>query len=505
MTGGSNVAPATTRSGSQKLAVIKRVCRSSVGKLRVRGKLRGQAPVAVQVRDKISGRMEDLGLPLVLTKQGHNQVEEFRGHLCGGDQLIARAPVDRRGPLERVDNVELVFAVRKRHVPAHGCHRVHGSREVPQSGVNSFLDVVKRGAAKRLGDTETGRKAEEFFDKIIQVPFQVPEATETALMKFLADQLKRFDIDEKKSDGAYVKLALRSVGTNPRSIKRLFNTFLLVRSIASKRGEQARDDLAVFAALCFQTSFQEDYDALQTELRKQGSKKIEANDTEAMLSGGDDSADLDPSLRSFLTVFDSVFVEGGSFGWERLNRAMDSSSVTSRSKEEVITKRGSEGDFATMVELLSQQNVLGDIQTLGIGFANDLRDDEDLPILFRSMNSDPRDWGIYCGPGEGESNFGTRIGTLRFQKKTLVLSLSSKEKEDSGWLDAKLPGLEEELTAPDGTKLALARSLKPKSPDIQVSQINAETPMEPLLRITREVARRWYELQNTVPGSDLAD
>lgn len=143
-------------------------------------------------------------------------------------------------------------------------------------------DVVVRGVAEKyennLADdnTSTAEKGRSFFDKIIQVPFKVPVARYD-IDNYVKNHLEQIYgslgtaagnvgpqeqgaggiTDQEVED--YVGLIKESVGTNPRSMNRLFNSFQLLKIIAGAKydsdggQEQPKiDDKLLFAILCLQ-------------------------------------------------------------------------------------------------------------------------------------------------------------------------------------------------------------------------------------------------------------
>ena len=93
--------------------------------------------------------------------------------------------------------------------------------------------VVSRGLAARMGvsEQELGRS---FFDKIIQVPFRMPVHAYNA-HAYVAELLTRIDVHAAPDE---VRLAAdvlrRSVGLNPRALKRQANTLLLLLKVAER-------------------------------------------------------------------------------------------------------------------------------------------------------------------------------------------------------------------------------------------------------------------------------
>lgn len=128
-------------------------------------------------------------------------------------------------------------------------------------------EVVIRGAIEKYGfasynsekidEKERSReyeKGKSFFDKIIQVPFKVPVAIYD-IKNYLKDGFNKinFNIDDIDLQD-YIDLCASSIGSNPRSLKRLLNAFLLLTFIGEGSIDLNNKDKAklLFAALCLQ-------------------------------------------------------------------------------------------------------------------------------------------------------------------------------------------------------------------------------------------------------------
>ncbi len=121
-------------------------------------------------------------------------------------------------------------------------------------------DVVCRGVEAKYGalssdEQSSAEKGRSFFDKIIQVPFKMPVARYN-IEEYVKDCFKQIRIEFNGSDdiNVYVDLIKYSIGTNPRSMKRLFNAYQLLLEIV--RTEKICDDIKnrqlLFAILCLQ-------------------------------------------------------------------------------------------------------------------------------------------------------------------------------------------------------------------------------------------------------------
>lgn len=127
--------------------------------------------------------------------------------------------------------------------------------------------VVQRGVKAKYGKDFDDEKGRNFFDKIIQVPFQVPVGNYD-LKKFFDSCVDETDIAEelKKKSDKLITLIETSVGKNPRAIKRLFNALLLLQMVDQNNEKSTGifkdgDKLQMlFAMMCLQQACQPVYD-----------------------------------------------------------------------------------------------------------------------------------------------------------------------------------------------------------------------------------------------------
>jgi len=126
--------------------------------------------------------------------------------------------------------------------------------------------VVTQGIRKKYGDVMTEDKGKSFFDKIIQLPFKMPVDLynlDNYVKRTLADFKINLDDDEKELD-IYKGLILKSIGQNPRTLKRLFNSFRLIKIIilANKGSEDKDTNRILFGILCMQMEYEDLYNYL---------------------------------------------------------------------------------------------------------------------------------------------------------------------------------------------------------------------------------------------------
>ncbi|MCL2527887.1 MAG: KAP family NTPase [Defluviitaleaceae bacterium] len=120
-------------------------------------------------------------------------------------------------------------------------------------------NVVVSGVKSKYGVDITADKGRSFFDKIIQVPFKMPVA-QYNIAGFVGETFKniaRIDCTDYDTEN-FVALINSSISNNPRSMKRLFNSYLLLLEVMGKDLDD-KDVLSkktLFAILCMQQHFE---------------------------------------------------------------------------------------------------------------------------------------------------------------------------------------------------------------------------------------------------------
>ena len=123
-------------------------------------------------------------------------------------------------------------------------------------------DVVTRGIRQKYGLDVSEEKGKSFFDKIIQLPFKVPVA-QYDIKNYVSNSLLNMNIAVSDEDiELFVHLIQTSIGLNPRSMKRLFNTYQLLDIItkSSVKGLEETDRHKIlFSIICMQMGHEKLY------------------------------------------------------------------------------------------------------------------------------------------------------------------------------------------------------------------------------------------------------
>ena len=139
-------------------------------------------------------------------------------------------------------------------------------------------DVVIKGLKPKFGELTDANEREfrSFFDKIIQLPFSMPVASYN-VDTFLVDALRKIEFftDAELDDPALAEtlseITRLSVGSNPRSLKRLTNTLALISIIneMQHQGETTPQErlgkILNYALVCVQIAYPYIYNQLTEE------------------------------------------------------------------------------------------------------------------------------------------------------------------------------------------------------------------------------------------------
>ena len=140
-------------------------------------------------------------------------------------------------------------------------------------------DVVVRGLKAKFGDqkisADNERQYRSFFDKIIQLPFNMPQRNYN-IKRYLQKSLESigyFDDNrfEKLSNDVvldkFTELVKNSTGPNPRSIIRLINSLSLIDIMQKQTNAQEKfsdeDEILSFGLICMQIAYPKIYRLLQ--------------------------------------------------------------------------------------------------------------------------------------------------------------------------------------------------------------------------------------------------
>jgi hypothetical protein len=136
-------------------------------------------------------------------------------------------------------------------------------------------DVVIKGLKPKFGELTDANEREfrSFFDKIIQLPFSMPVASYN-VDTFLVDALSKIEFFSEQELGDQMlaetlsEITRLSVGSNPRSLKRLTNTLALISIINKKQnnGENVSHEIQAktlnYALVCMQIAYPYIYNQL---------------------------------------------------------------------------------------------------------------------------------------------------------------------------------------------------------------------------------------------------
>ena len=149
-------------------------------------------------------------------------------------------------------------------------------------------EVVTSGIKQKFGNDVSAEKGRSFFDKIIQLPFKMPVASYD-IHKYVRGMMDRMNIStDEKEVSLFFNLIHCSIGFNPRSMKRLFNTYELLDIVTESTIKNIEDSVRkriLFAIICTQMCYERFYLYLTSTRIDEDtfSSMIDSNSVESVL------------------------------------------------------------------------------------------------------------------------------------------------------------------------------------------------------------------------------
>ena len=116
-------------------------------------------------------------------------------------------------------------------------------------------DVVIEGVRRKYGDNFSREKGQEFFDKIIQVPFNVPTYT-YKIGKLMEAGIERDILSNFKQVTTFTS---KCTENNPRTIKRILNSYNLMKAIFGYKSKSVEYRTCLYLIQCIQHTYNELY------------------------------------------------------------------------------------------------------------------------------------------------------------------------------------------------------------------------------------------------------
>lgn len=141
-----------------------------------------------------------------------------------------------------------------------------------------------------------------FIEKIIQIPFWIPEVdrSESVITDIVPEWEQRLGLDKEEAETLQkvVHLALR---TNPRQVKRLVNSMLIAQRILGKQGNAETDGSILLAVIGLQLQWPARFKALHIALASNPDSELLGDFSSALGESGDD-VDLSTYLNAVLPI-----------------------------------------------------------------------------------------------------------------------------------------------------------------------------------------------------------
>ena len=194
------------------------------------------------------GRLDEKTLIKMTNNEGEKDFEELKyelkemidKHIKNGKLAVFIDDLDRIEPVKAVELMEVI----KNFLDIEKCIFVYAID----------FNIVKSGVDKKYPGI-AGEKGKKFFDKIIQLSIRMPVD-----LYNIDNYVKNlFGDKHKEKIECYIELLKKSVGNNPRAIKRIYNQFELYSYIKSDILSDETTELILFSILCMQSEFDDLY------------------------------------------------------------------------------------------------------------------------------------------------------------------------------------------------------------------------------------------------------
>lgn len=194
---------------------------------------------------------DDVSLEMIKFKRNFEELVGIWANDSDGKRRVVIC-VDDLDRIEPVIALEMLEAI-KNFLDVEGCVFV----------LAVDYEVVQSGMAKKLGVDVQKSSGKSFFDKIIQLPFNMPKSSYD-LKTYLGELIKatEFPRAEKISAKYLADITRASVGSNPRSIKRVMNYARLIELIRKENKDQSKtfttlDSQVLYSMICMQIAWPE--------------------------------------------------------------------------------------------------------------------------------------------------------------------------------------------------------------------------------------------------------
>ncbi|MCB1178914.1 MAG: hypothetical protein KDK36_15120, partial [Leptospiraceae bacterium] len=187
--------------------------------------------------------------------------------------------------------------------------------------------IVQLGIIEKYGEKIQLSSGKSFFDKIIQLPFNMPTASYdiSEYIKSLLDASKILNRKVNNNIDFFVEITEVTIGRNPRSIKRAFNYATLLEKIRKEKNSKDSNSRKggdnpnlLYAVVCFQIAWPELFDYFVLNPTPESIKKLEDWDfltnlpqAQKLLNRvGDDKESLFDNLSAYFDILYEILDKG---------------------------------------------------------------------------------------------------------------------------------------------------------------------------------------------------
>jgi Cdc6-like AAA superfamily ATPase len=212
-------------------------------------------------------------------------------------------------------------------------------------------DVVVQGVREKFGSNISDEKCKSFFDKIIQLPFRMPVESYASL------EILKKHLDEAKFEKDQLQVVSKfiddSIGANPRTLKRIINSFYLIEYVidsSSENNQLIKGDVRyslLLVLLSLQIHFPLIYTSLinvargneEANLYEEFDKTLNEYLLDTLRISEEEMESYSPAIQNLHSALKKLL--GRKDFNKELNNALDISAITSVSSKQTVTARKS--------------------------------------------------------------------------------------------------------------------------------------------------------------------
>lgn len=168
-------------------------------------------------------------------------------------------------------------------------------------------EVIIEGVRNKYGIEFSEQKGREYFDKIIQVPFNIPS------MQYKIDKIVEDGLGEqfKNSDRMKDIVDMTSICTdnNPRTIKRIINAYVLINMIIGSKNTKSDYQFFLYLIQCIQYTYYDVYSFIMKKMKYYDEIDDKKDLSELWLKEYETEDKTEKEIQVIQNLFEHIFTE----------------------------------------------------------------------------------------------------------------------------------------------------------------------------------------------------